>query len=341
MNANSYDTPGRAGGDREDLRNILTILEPEETPFTSMCKKGPAPISTLVEVLADTLRPARKTGSKEGQDAGKGNNKAKNRQRFGTYVHRAQDEYGVTDVQQLISKRGGAAAISNEYADDKAKTVRELKRDMEAVNCSTQDHSGGSDGDMITRGAFCWLDPQGGSIQTTAPTVPLLFRTPSGNILSGVGSPASFSEAQLYSVLQNLFAVYGGKKTYDCIAGQNIISVVDNFTRVQPSAVNNRYQVRQDADTLEINLEVHVFDCSFGKLNMLPTMFNNVNSSGIGDQNAALINNMDLWEMDFLDPLHAVDQEENSGGQSGYAKVMWALLNLNPKGSGKIYNTGA
>ena len=43
MNANSYASPSIIGGNREDLRDILTIFEPEETPFTSACKKGDAP----------------------------------------------------------------------------------------------------------------------------------------------------------------------------------------------------------------------------------------------------------------------------------------------------------
>ena len=30
--------------------------------------------------------------------------------------------------------------------------------------------------------------------------------------------------------------------------------------------------------------------------------------------------------------------EENAGGMSGYVKAMFALIGLNPKGNGKIFN---
>lgn len=333
MQANSYASPSTAGGNREDLRDILTILEPEETPFTSMVKKGESPASVFVEVLADTLRKPRTGGTKEGQDAGKGNNKAKNRQRFGSFLHRVQDEYGVTDVQQAISKRGGVAAISDEYGDAKAKAVREVKRDLEAIACSDIEMQGGSDTEMRTRGAFTWLST---SAQTTQP-VPAQFLTPSAHVLDG-GTPASFTEAQFNGVLKALSKVYGGKRDYQCIAGDNVCEVVDNFTRVNSSTTNVRYQVSETASSHTITLNVSIFDSTFGRAHMIPTQFNKLDSAGDGNPNAALILNMSLWQMLFLENLHSVDQEENAGGQSGYVKAMGALLCLNPKGNGAIYD---
>lgn len=335
MNANSYSSPSTVGGNREDLRDILTILEPEETPFTSMVQKGESPTSTFVEVMADTLRKPRTSGTKEGQDAGKGNNKAKNRQRFGAYVHRVQDEFGVTDVQQAISRKGGVAAVDNEYGDAKAKCIREVKRDLEAIACSDVEMQGGTEDDMRTRGAFTWLSA---SAQSTQP-VPELYRPSTNNILSGVGSPASFTEAQFNGVLKNLSKVYGGKRDYQVIAGDNVCEVVDNFTRVNSGSTNIRYQVTESASAHTITLSVSIFDSTFGRAHMIPTQFNKLDSGGDGDPNAALILNMSLWRMLFLENIHSVDQDENSGGMSGYVKAMAALLCLNPKGNGKIYNT--
>ena len=37
---------GASMGNREDLRDVLTILEPEATPVTSTIKKGPGPKAT-------------------------------------------------------------------------------------------------------------------------------------------------------------------------------------------------------------------------------------------------------------------------------------------------------
>ena len=342
MQADSYASPADIGGNREDLRDILTILEPEETPFTSSIRKGEGPKSTFIEVLADTLRKPRTTGTREGTDAGKGNNKAKNRQRFGAFVHRVQDEFGVTDVQQAISRAGGTAAVDNEYGDAKAKTIREVKRDMEAVACSDVEMQGGTDDEMRTRGAARWIQD---TAQATQP-VPALFRPTGGDpdttnsvIKSGVGSPANFTEATFNNLTKNLSKVYGGKRQFTVIAGDNVSQVVDNFTRVNSSATNIRYQVTEMASTHTITLSVSMFDSTFAQFNMVPTQFNKVDTNGDGDPNVALILNMALWQMLFLEGLHSVDQDENAGGTVGYVKAMFALLCLNPKGNGKIFNT--
>lgn len=343
MNANSYDTPGTQGGNREDLRDVLTILEPEETPYVSMARKGPAPAATLVEVLGDTLRKPRTNGTREGSDTGKGNNKATKRKRFGVYLHRTLDEYGVTDVQQAISKQGGTAGISNELTNDKAKTIREAKRDMEAICCSNVETTDGNDKDMRTRGNFCWLDPVGGTLQTVK-TVPDDFRTTTWNgsgITTGqhLASVTVPTEAQLNGVLQFLQRIHGGSREFQCIGGDQYISTVDNFTRVNSSSTTNRYQVHDDAADHEISLMVKVFSSSFGTCNFIPTQFNQIDAAGAGDPYAAQILYMPLWELNFLDKLHAVDNPETAGGQSGYVKSLFANLCLSPKGNGVIKNS--
>lgn len=337
MQANTYSNPSTTGGNREDLRNVLTILEPEDTPFTSMCKKGPAPKSTFIEVLADTLRKPRTSGTREGSDANRGGNKAAKRARFGTYCHRSMDEFAVSDVQQIISENGGVAGVANEYGNSKAKCVREVKRDIEAINCADQDHQGGSDADMKTRGAMKWLSI---TAQSSNP-VPSDFLTLTGAVLSGVGTTVPlFTEKQFNGILKTLKGVYGGKRTYQVISGDSVVETIDNFSRIQDSSTNTRYHVNEMADTHEITLSVQVFDSSFGRAEIIPSQFVNVSATtGNGSLESALILNMALWEMDLLDGLHAMDLPPLGGGEAGYVKEMHALLCLNPKGNGKIYDT--
>jgi hypothetical protein len=124
------------------------------------------------------------------------------------------------------------------------------------------------------------------------------------------------------------------------LSGDAITQTVDNFTRVNSSTTNIRYQVMENASSHEITLSVSVFDSTFGRANIVPTQFNNVSAStGLGDANVAYVLKMNLWQILFLENLHSVDQDENAGGMSGYVKAMFALLGLNPKGNGKIFNT--
>lgn len=349
MNANSYSSPGSAGGNKELILDILTVLEPEATPVTSAITKGEKPGSTFIEVLADTLRAPRISGTREGQDAGKANNKAKNRNRFGNYVHRLQDEYGVTDVQQAVSKAGGVAAVDDEYGRSKAKCLQECKRDIEAVICSGSEMQGGSDTDMQTRGMFTWIQ---NTAQATNP-VPVSFRPPAAavaaasmaadttgsTLMSGVSGVDVMTEPGFNTVLKNLQKIYGSKQEYMMVAGDNIVQTVDNFTRVNSSTTHVRYQVTEMASEHTITLSVSVFDSSFGRASIVPTQFNNVSATtGLGDPNVAYLLNMKYWQLLFLEPLHSVDQNENAGGMNGYVKAMFALLCTMPKSAGKIYN---
>ena len=336
MNATVYN-PGTTGGRREDLRNVLTILEPEDTPFTSMVRKGPAPKSTFVETLGDTLRAPNRTGTKPGTDAKRGGNKASKRARFGVYIARKMEEFGVDDVQQIISEKGGQAAVDNEYGYAKAKTLREMKRDMEAVNLGDQDHTGGDDDTaMMTRGYFSWISS---SAQSSNP-VPSSFRTVSGAIVSGKSfGGTKFTEDDLNGVLKALYGVYGGKRTYAGIGGKNAIDTIDHFSRVDPGS-NTRYKVDEMADEHEITMMVNVFDSSFGRLETMTDVFVKTDATtGAGDDEALCIANMELFHMDLFDALHTMDLPDLGGGPSGYAKVMWALLCDSPRGSGKIYNS--
>lgn len=337
MNANSYASPSTAGGNRESLEDLLTILEPEETPYTSMVSKGGTVSATYTEWLADTLRAPKKGGTKEGGDAGRGGNKATKRQRFGTYLNRSLEEYGVTDIEEEISKKGGVAATDDLYAEAKAKTLREMKRDMEAINCSAQEHQGGSDADMQTRGCFQWLLS---SAQTVNP-VPADFRPPAASKLTGVGTSAPlFTEAQLNGVLKSLVTIYGGTRTYQMLSGNTVVETVDNFSRVNASSTNTRYVVNQNASEKSITMMVKVFESSFGRLEIMPQQFNNCDAAGLGDPTAALILNMELWKLMFLESLHTRDLDpEQAGGPRGYAKQIWLNRCSMPKGNGAIYNT--
>lgn len=331
MNATSYSSPGTTGGNREDLRGPLTILEPEETPFTSMCRKGPAPHATLVEHGADRLRAPRLSGTREGLSGPKGGNKAAKRQRFGSYLHRWHDTFGVTDVQQLISEKGGVAFTGDEYGLAKAKCVREIKRDMEAVNCSNQDGANGDD-EMRSRGAFKWM------ATSQTPAVPAQFQTPAGQAITGQASMKESGASSLNAVLKSIKAQVGGPKEYNVILGNDYQENADNFTRTEGATAGQRYQVIEMADLHEITMIVKVFNSSFGRCNFIPSEFVNVTAAGAPNTTAALVLNMDFWEMLFLDELHAQDDEPDAGGSNGFVKAIGGLFCLEPRSSGFIAN---
>lgn len=342
MNASTFNQPSG----REYVTDVITVLEPEECPFTSMVKKGPGVKGLLIETQADTLRKPRKGGSGEGTNSSKGGNKAASRRRFGTRLNRLpENSYGVTDVQELLSKAGAVAGVSDEFEESRTKALREAKRDIEAINCSGQDHYDGSEADMTTRGALCWLEAEGVStLQTVAPLVPVGFRPRATSAVASAtvsavktnASAGGFVEDDMNLMLRAMQREHGPGKTFEAVFGDNLIDKVDHFTRTNTASTGLRYSVQENAASHEITMMVRIFESSQGRCNFIPSQFINVDANGDGDPNAGLLLWRPHWHMDMLEDLNTLDEPPTRAGRVGSVMAKWALLCDLPRGSGKI-----
>jgi len=238
------------------------------------------------------------------------------------------------DCKQALTENGGNAFTDSDIDYAEAKCVREVKRDIEATNCGSQDGQGGTDDEMISRGAFVWL----ASSQT--PAVPVDFQTPAAQRLTGVSSIIETGTNSLNSVLKSLKSNYGSTHEFQLIGGNNTVEQIDLFTRTGPESAPGRFRVTESADEYTIDLHVKVFKSTFGTVNVIPTEFNRVSSTtGLGDASSLLILNMELWELLFLDALHSQRDPDDAGGESGFVKAIGGLFCKNPKGNAFIYNT--
>jgi hypothetical protein len=156
----SYNT----AGNKEQILDIITVLEPESTPLVSMMKKGNA-TSTFVEWQADKLSTPDFSGVNEGEDVSSFKNQAEDRARLGNYVQKFRDTFQVSDIQQLVDTAG----VASEFANAESKAVRNVKRSIEAAFCSAQDRQAeaGSGTPYKTRGLLkaesaTELEDQGG-----------------------------------------------------------------------------------------------------------------------------------------------------------------------------------
>jgi hypothetical protein len=342
--------PGTSGGNREDLRNDITMLEPQKTPYTSAVAKTSEAKAMLTEVLGDRMRAPRTGGSREGTAGGKGGNRALKRQRFGVYMHRSQDEWAVTLEQQAISKRGGTAGVANEADWQRSKALSEFKRDIEAVNMSNNDGQDGAGGsaDMKTRGVMKWLSPTG---TTLTPTVPDDFRVPGGttsgqavdtggstscHFIHGETTPQLFTEDEFNKIGKNLGKIHGGKESFDCIAGDNVIETVDHFERLLARSQTESYTVPHFGGDATIKMMVNIYESSFWRVNMIGSQFVQCDANGVGDANAAAILKMDQWYLDHLIELDEIETYNNAGGEGGTFLIEWQNVCLSPRGNAKI-----
>jgi hypothetical protein len=328
--ATSYNVTG----DREDLTNFLTILEPEDCPKTSSFAKTSKATNTYQTWQADTLANVDFAGVLEGQDVSAFNNEAANRGRFGNYIQKFWRPWMVSDIQEASDPAGVPSEVSN----SKVKAMRELKRSVEAAV--------GSDNDMqADTGILPWKTRGLGKwIQATAQTtnaVPTAFLTPSGNI--DTTATASLTEALFNGVFQSIFTQNGGRRSYRLFAGPALMTAINTFQRVTgASGTTKTYQVTQDAKEHAIDLNVEIYRGSFHEVTVIPDLFN-----GLLDGAAVTTTtNQQLARGYVVDPMlvglstmlgvESMELENQGGGRRGLVQTALLLVCKNPRGLGKF-----
>ncbi len=308
-------------GNRESISDVLTILEPESTPLTSMANKLSA-TATFNEVQVDDLSTASFDGVNEGEDVTSFDNKAANRARIGNYVQVFRRPYAVSSIQEIVDTAG----VASEFANAESKAIRETKRDMEAAFCSSQDRQAdsGSGSPYKTRGMFKFLGVGGqpSDIPTFAQNV--------ANDTTSTQTEASFN-----SVLQELYeanGMPGGQLTL--IAGPTLKKEISDFSR-QTGGSANVFQVTQPAESKTITLSVNFYEGDFGNVAIIPsTLLNRTSGSATIDGDAGLLIDPEYIGIHTLKAESNSELENQGGGRRGYCDVIAGLACMSPKAHG-------
>tara|TARA_R100000808_G_scaffold25016_1_gene60489 strand:- start:3093 stop:4058 length:966 start_codon:yes stop_codon:yes gene_type:complete len=313
----SYNT----AGNREDLTSIISVLEPESTPFVSMMKKANA-TGTFVEWQADKLSTPNFDGVNEGEDVSSFKNQAEDRTRLGNYVQKFRDTFQVSDIQELVDTAG----VASEFANAESKAVRNVKRSIESAFCSAQDRQAeaGSGTPYKTRGLLKWLGSGG-----QPSDLPAAYQCVASDT-TGTQTEATFN-----SVLQELYqanGMPGGQLTL--IAGPSLKQEISNFSR-QASATNNTYVVNQDAESRKITLTVNLYEGDFGNVSIVASLFvNRTSGSDTVDADAGLLVDPEYVGMHSLKAESATELEDQGGGRRGFVDVIAGLACYAPKAHG-------
>ena len=315
---------GSAISNREDLSNELTLLAPEETPLLSLCSKGKAS-GTFSEWTADVLSAPSTAGISEGTDVTSFDDKFASRARLGNYTQIFRRDYIVSNLQQAVSSVGPA-----NVAQAEAKSMRELKRDVEAAICSDNDRSveNGAGTPYALRGLGDWLDSAGPS------DVPAAYRTPADSIRTSAG----LSETQFNSLIGSIFSRNGEMNSLTLVANVALRQLISGFTRATPSSAGVTYHVNQDATSKAITLAVNVYDSDFGMVKIV-----NANPACMptATTNVGYILNPKYLGFDSLIPMGATRLENQGGGERGYVDMTGTLVCKHPQAHGKIANAAS
>ena len=321
-------------GDREDLTNFLTILEPEDCPKTSTFAKTTKVTNALQTWQADSLAAVDFSGVLEGQDVQAFNNEAANRARFGNYIQTFRRPWMVSRLQEASDPAG----VSSEVANSKVKAMREIKRSIEAAIGSDNDMQ--ADNGVVpwkTRGLGSWIRA---TAQSTNP-VPTSFLTPAASI--DATATGSLTESIFNDVFQSIFQVNGGRRNYTLFAGPSLKRAVSKFQRVEgASGTTKTYQVMQDANEGKVTLNVTIYDGDFHTVTVIPDMFNGL----LDGADPSVTTNQQKARGYVIDPalvglgtmlgMQADELEDQGGGRRGFVSTSLLLVCKNPKGLGKF-----
>jgi hypothetical protein len=311
---------GSAVSNREDLSNELSILAPEETPILSLCGKGKAS-ATYSEWTVDSLASPATTGISEGSDVTSFSDKFADRARLGNYIQLMRRDYIVSNLQQAVTSVGPA-----NVAQAEAKSMREIKRDIEATIASdnemTVENGAGTPYGM--RGLGKWIQS---TAQATNP-VPAAYRTPSGSIIASTLSESSFN-----TMIGSIFARNGEMNSLTLVANVALRQLISNFTRATPASAGVTYHVNQDATSKQITLSVNLYDSDFG---LVKIVNGNPSCMPTGSTNVGYVLNPKYIGFNTLIPMGATRLENQGGGERGFIDVAGTLVCKHPQAHGKI-----
>jgi hypothetical protein len=323
--------PSFTSGKREELADLIALVDAKDTPVTSMAKKGSKPGNTLFRWQADSLPTPKITGTIDGTDVSAYENYVKDgatvyRAELSNYVQIFRRAVRVSPLTQDIST---VAGVRDELANNVAKGIQGLKRDMEATICSGNSAQADSGSvPYLTRGLDKWLKAAGGIAQDATLPIPSAFQTPTAN--RSTATTATLTESVVQDVLTGIYGQTGQFRDFDAVVGTSLKRAFTNlvFTSGTSGSTDTRTAVRtfnRDAESSSYISSVDIFEGDFGKLRLHPSHFLNV-SAGIGDKNVGYVIPFDMLEVRYGGNVASVTALPNAGG--GEARLIEAVAGL-------------
>jgi hypothetical protein len=326
-------------GKREDLANLIAMVDAKDTPFTSMAKKGSQPGNTIFRWQADRLpAAAAPTAVVDGTDVDPNSGTSNFVNDGGTQYrvelsNRIQIFRKAVRVSKLTQDVANIAGVRDELANNVSKAITMIKRDMEVSMCSNQTAQvdNGTVG-YRTRGLDKWIVAAANIDTVDLPAAASAF-CPAAAQISTVGT-AALTETVVQDILTGIYSQTGQFKNYDAIVGPTLKRAFTNLVFTTNAVGTNQYQsvrtFNREADASSYISSVDVFQGDFGQIRLHPSLFLKNNFSGY-------IIPFDQVEIRYGGNVAQVSElTDNGGGPARLIEAVAGLCVYNPLAFGKF-----
>ena len=250
-----------AVGNREDLADVIYMISPVDTPFTSMASKNKA-MAVYHEWQTDELRAAGTNLALEGDDATGATLSPTTR--VGNYCQISQETVIVSGTQRQVNTAGRA----DEYTYQTLKSGKQLKRDMELALTQNQ---GSTPGGIGTARAMASLESWLATNKTSVGASAAGATTPgfaSGTVAAptDASTAGTLTKAALDDIIQRCWTEGGDPTVIMC--GPFNRTVISGFTGI--SQLQTDAAARADVTLIGA---IDFYKSNFGILKVVPNRF--------------------------------------------------------------------
>jgi hypothetical protein len=330
-------------GKREDLADIIAVVDAKECVLTSTIRKGKKPSNALVEWSVDNYPSTSTSGVVDGTDVtsfSSGENYASGRARIGTYIQTFRRVPAVSRLEENVAVIAGVnnpdpmgVAGNTEFARAKAKSTIMIKRDVETALLS--DNAAQADNGTVpfkTRGLGKWLSVSGS--KDSVQPVPDAYCSPSASIYSG--TIASFTEDAFRTLLQSRWSQTGKSANLLGIVGSDVKNAISDFSRYLPSRASNtsvRFYNSSPEDK-KVTTAVDIYSGDYGDVELFLSAF-------VPDTYRGYIVDPEYVELRTHTAPYFQQLPDLGGGPRGIVETIVALAVSNPLAHAKIAATAS
>lgn len=350
-------------GKREDLSDIIAVVDAKETILTSTLRKGKKPANAYVEWQVDSYPTTSTAGVVDGTDAfnvstSTGNTTttgfedyASTRKRIGTYIQTFRRTPRVSRLEEMVANVAGlnnpdpqGVAGNTEFARAKAKATIQVKRDVEATllsdnGCQVDNGTNA----YLTRGLGKWISNTADSVaaqdssvlltadSTAAAGAATTYQVYDKNINSNQ-TMANFNEDCFRCLLQTRWSNTGRSGDLIGIVGSSVKNAISDFTRYMPNVGTTKASVRfynTNVAEKKVSTSVDIYSGDYGTIELFLSAF-------VPNTSRGYIIDPEYAELRTHTAPYFQQLPDLGGGPRGIVETILALVVTNPLAHAKI-----